>query len=177
MIPDISPNLPIFTRRSCRKYTTQVPSRPLVEQVIQAGLYAPSGHNGQSWLILTIMNPEIQERLRHINAQIMGTDSDPFYGAPVIIIVLGDTTKRTYECDGALALGNMMLEAHRLGMASCWINRAKETFALPEWKEWLRSLNIEADRYEGIGHLALGFADGPLPAPMPRKPHRTLWID
>ena len=138
MIPDISPNLPIFTRRSCRKYTTQVPSRPLVEQVIQAGLYAPSGHNGQSWLILTVMNPEIQERLRHINAQIMGTDSDPFYGAPVIIIVLGDTTKRTYECDGALALGNMMLEAHRLGMASCWINRAKETFALPEWKEWFQ---------------------------------------
>ena len=75
MIPDISPNLPIFTRRSCRKYTTQVPSRPLVEQVIQAGLYAPSGHNGQSWLILTVMNPEIQERLRHINAQIMGTDA------------------------------------------------------------------------------------------------------
>lgn len=167
----------LLSRRSCRKYTQQVPSKELIEKVIEAGLYAPSGHNQQSWLIVAVTNKEIQDRLRKVNAEIFEKDFDTFYGAPVILIVLGNKTKNTYINDGSLALGNMMLAAHELGLASCWINRAKQTFDRAEWKEWLNSIGVDSELYEGIGHLALGYADGPLPAPMPRKPNRVIWVE
>jgi nitroreductase len=115
--------------------------------------------------------------LRKVNAEIWEKPTDPFYGAPVIIIVLADKSKKTYINDGSLVLGNMMLAAHELGLASCWINRAKETFQRPEWQEWLTSIGVDAGRYEGIGHLALGYADGPLPPPLPRKPDRVVWVE
>lgn len=166
----------IFTRRSCRKYTTDVPSEEAINKVIEAGLYAPSGHNQQSWLIIAVLNKGVQQRLRKVNAEIWGKSMDPFYGAPVILIVLADKSKKTYLNDGSLVLGNMMLEAHELGLASCWINRAKETFQRKEWQEWLRTIGVNPEVYEGIGHLALGYADGPLPAPLPRKPGKVLWV-
>lgn len=90
--------------------------------------------------------------------------------------MLADKSKKTYLNDGSLVLGNMMLEAHELGLASCWINRAKETFQREEWQEWLRTIGVNPEVYEGIGHLALGYADGPLPAPLPRKPGKVLWV-
>ena len=100
-------------------------------------MYAPSGHNQQSWLIVVVTEKNVQDRLRKVNAEIWEKPTDPFYGAPVIIIVLADKSKKTYINDGSLVLGNMMLAAHELGLASCWINRAKETFQRPEWQEWL----------------------------------------
>lgn len=167
----------LFSRRSCRKYTNEIPSKELISKVIEAGLYAASGHNCQSWLIIAVTNAEIQKSLRKVNAEIMGTTSDPFYNAPVILVVLADKTQKTYINDGSLALGNMMLAAHESGLASCWINRARETFQRPEWKEWLTTLGVDADKYEGIGNLALGYADGELPTPMPRKSNRVIWVE
>ena len=167
----------IFSRRSCRKFTEQIPSKKLINKVIDAGLYAPSGHNCQSWLIIAITHPEIQKSLRKVNAEIMGVSPDPFYKAPVILVVLANKTKKTYINDGTLALGNMMLAAHELGLASCWINRAYETFQRPEWKNWLNTIGIDSDLYEGIGNLALGYSDGPLPSAPPRKPNRVIWVE
>ena len=72
-------------------------------------------------------------------------------------------------------MGNLMLAAHALGVASCWIHRAKEEFELPEGREILKQLGIEGD-YEGIGHCILGYADCPeLPA-APRKENRVYYI-
>ena len=93
-----------------------------------------------------------------MNAQVMGSNSDPFYGAPVVLIVLANKNYGTYVYDGSLVMGNLMLAAHELGIASCWIHRAKEEFESPEGKQILKDLGITGD-YEGIGHCILGYAD------------------
>ena len=60
---------------------------------------------------------------------------DPFYGAPVVLIVLADRNLTNCVYDGSLVMGNLMLAAHELGIGSCWIHRAKEEFEMPEWKQ------------------------------------------
>lgn len=159
------------TRRSVRKYLQKAVPQELIDQVVEAGTYAASGKGMQPWLVVEVKDPAVRERLRRANARIMGAaeDSDPFYGAPVCLIVLGERSNPNHVYDATLMLGNMMLAAHALGLGSCWINRAREEFDTPEWQEWLRSIGVEGD-YEGIGHLILGYPDGPLRPAKPRKP-------
>lgn len=109
------------------------------------------------------------------NADIMGSNTDPFYGAPVILIVLGKKDWPTHVYDGSLVMGNLMLAAHDLGIGSCWIHRAKEEFESDWGKKLLKSLGIE-DEYEGIGHCALGYVDGDYPDVIPRKENRVFYI-
>lgn len=160
----------MLTRRSVRKYQDKPVPQELIDQVIEAGTYAASGRGMQPWKIIQLDEPAVRERLRRANALLMGAspEADPFYGAPVWLIVLGERQNPNHVYDGTLLMGNMMLAAHALGLGSCWINRAREEFDMPEWKEWLRSIGIEGD-YEGIAHLALGWPDGPLPKAKPRK--------
>ena len=108
-------------------------------------------------------------------AEIMGVDSDPFYGAPVVLIVLADKARPTYVYDGSLVMGNLMLAAHAEGIGSCWIHRAKEEFESAEGKAFLKSLGIEGD-YEGIGHCVLGYTDGEEPKAMPRKENYVYYV-
>lgn len=165
------------TRRSVRKFRPDAVPAGLVDQVIEAGTFAASGHDRQPWVVIAVTNPDVCARLSALNATFFdGSVKDPFYGAPVILIVLANRRTPTYLYDGSLVLGNMMLAAHSLGLASCWIHRAKQEFETPEWREWLAGLGIEGD-YEGIGHLALGYADGPLPAARPRKASRVYRVD
>ena len=110
-----------------------------------------------------------------MNAKFMGADIDPFYGAPVVLIVLADKSRPTYLYDGSLVMGNLMLEADALGIGSCWIHRAKEEFESEEGKEILKSLGIEGD-YEGIGHCVLGYADCPAPKAAPRKDSYVYYV-
>ena len=161
----------LLTRRSVRKYQPTPVPQELLDRIIEAGTYAASGKSQQPWLIIQVTDPEVQARLRRDNARFMGADpgADPFYGAPVYLIVLAERANRNHVYDGTLVMGNMMLAAHALGLGTCWINRAREEFDTPEWQAWLRSLGIEGD-YEGIGHLSVGYAEGePRPA-KPRKP-------
>lgn len=161
----------LLTRRSVRKYKSTPVPQELLDRIIEAGTYAASGKSQQPWIIVQVTEPAVMERLRRVNAQIMGVaeDADPFYGAPVYLIVLAERQNKNHVYDGTLVMGNMMLAAHALGLGTCWINRAREEFDMPEWQEWLRSLGIEGD-YEGIGHLSVGYAEGePRPA-KPRKP-------
>ncbi len=161
----------LLTRRSVRKYQSTPVPQELLDRIIEAGTYAASGKSQQPWIIIQVTEPGVMERLRRVNAQIMGVaeDADPFYGAPVYLIVLAERQNKNHVYDGTLVMGNMMLAAHALGLGTCWINRAREEFDMPEWQEWLRSLGIEGD-YEGIGHLSVGYAEGePRPA-KPRKP-------
>ena len=119
---------------------------------------------------------ELRDKLSKMNAEVMGTVSDPFYGAPVVLVVLADKSRPTYVYDGSLVMGNLMLAAHELGIASCWIHRAKEEFESPEGKEILRSLGIEGD-YEGIGHCILGYADMEAPKAAPRKENYVYFAE
>ena len=117
----------------------------------------------------------MRDRLSKMNAEIMGADIDPFYGAPVVLIVLADRSMPTYIYDGCLVMGNLMLAAHALGIGSCWIHRAREEFDSPDGKKILADLGIQGD-YEGIGHCILGYIDGDYPEPKPRKENWSYTI-
>ena len=157
-------------RRSIRKFKPDMPAKEDLEQIIEAGLYAANGMGKQATITIAVTNKKLRDRLSAINAKIGGWKEgfDPFYGAPVVLVVLADKSMPTYIYDGTLVMGNLMLEAHALGVDSCWIHRAKEEFESEEGREILKSLGIEGD-YEGIGHCILGYVDGEEPQCHPRK--------
>lgn len=162
------------TRRSCRDFKSTPVPKELLEKVLRAGTYAATGMGRQSPIIIAVTDPELRNRISKMNAGIMGSSNDPFYGAPVILIVLAAKSAFTYLYDGSLVMGNLMLAAHACGLASCWIHRAKEEFESPEGKSILHELGITGE-YEGIGHCAIGYANSPLPEPKPRKPDYIYW--
>lgn len=166
----------LLTRRSVRSYKPDPVPKELLDQILEAGSYAPSGNGKQPVIVLAVTNKAVRDQLSKLNASIMGKDTDPFYGAPVVLVVLADRERRTYLYDGSLVMGNLMQAAHALGLGSCWIHRAKEEFELPEGKELLRSLGIEGD-YEGIGHCIVGYAAGEEPKAAPRKEKFAYRID
>ena len=165
-------------RRSVRKFKGDMPSQDLVDEVIEAGLYAPSGKGQQSAIIIAVTNKDVRERLRKDNVKIGGwqDDFDPFYGAPVILIVLGKKDWPTHVYDGSLVMGNLMNAAQAVGLGSIWIHRAKEEFEMPEYKQLLLDLGIDGE-WEGIGHCALRYADGPVAEAAPRKDSRVYRVE
>lgn len=161
------------TRRSVRSYKPDAVPNVLLDRIVEAGLWAASGMNRQSVVILKITDKALRDELSKMNAAVMGRDGDPFYGAPVVFVVLADKSMPTYIYDGSLALGNMMLEAHECGLGSCWIHRAKEEFETPEGKAILERFGVKGD-FEGIGHLIVGYTDGEYPAAKTRNPGRVF---
>ncbi len=144
---------------------------------MRAGTYAPTGMNRQSPIIICVTNKKIRDRLSKLNAQILGNENiDPFYGAPVVLIVLAERKYKTCIYDGSLVMGNLMNAAWSLGIGSCWIHRAKEEFETEEGKQILASLGITGD-YEGIGHCILGYIDGEIPESLPRKENYIFYLD
>lgn len=177
----------IKARRSCRAFSSQMPPHHLIAQVCEAGTWAPTGHGKQSPLIIAVSRRDLRDRLSAINARIWNTlkiqrreppteNFDPFYGAPVVLVVLADRNVPTCLHDGCAVLTNMAVAAHSLGLASCWIHRAKEEFLSPEGKAILKELGIEG-HYEGIGHLILGYPSKDIPAPLPRKTDYIRWVE
>lgn len=164
------------TRRSIRGFKADMIPEEILNRIIEAGTWAATGRNRQSPIIIKVTNKELRDRLSRLNAEIMGTDTDPFYGAPVVLIVLADKSAPTYIYDGSLVMGNLMLAAHSLGIGSCWIHRAKEEFECREGKEFLKSLGIEGD-YEGIGHCVLGYVDGEYPETKKRKENWVYTVE
>ena len=159
-------------RRSCRRYKDDPIPAEILDRILEAGTYAATGMGKQSPIMIAVTDRAMRDRLSKMNAAVMGADNDPFYGAPVVIVVLADRRIGTYLYDGSLVMGNLMNAAHSLGIASCWIHRAKEEFESEEGKEILKSLGIEGD-YEGIGHCVLGYAAAEPNTPAPRKAN---WI-
>lgn len=164
------------TRRSVRKYKQDMVPREMIDKIVTAGTYAASAMNKQSPIIIAVTNKEIRDNLSKLNAEIMGVNNDPFYGAPVVLIVLADKNWGNRVYDGSLVMGNLMLAAHELGIGSCWIHRAKEEFERPEGKAILDALGLEGE-YEGIGHCVLGYTEGDLPKALPRKENYVYYIE
>ena len=160
----------IINRRSVRKYKTDMIPRDIIERIVEAGTYAANGRGHQASIILAVTNKELRDRLSEMNRKIGGWDEgfDPFYGAPVVLVVLAEKDWPTHVYDGSLVMGNLMLAAHSLGLGSCWIHRAKETFEREEGKAILKELGIEGD-YEGIGNCVIGYAKEPAKDAAPRK--------
>ncbi len=165
-------------RRSIRKFKDEMVPKADIEQIIEAGLYAPSGRNRQAVIIVAVTNKEVRNRFSEINCQIGGWQEgfDPFYNAPVVLIVLADKSVPTYVYDGSLVMENLMLASHSLGIGSCWIHRAKQEFEMPEYQQFLKELGVEGD-YEGIGHCVIGYADGEFPKAPERKDNRVFFVE
>ena len=163
-------------RRSIRKYRQDMIPQDILEQIIEAGLYAANGMGYQNTIIIQVTNKELRNEISKLNCRIGGWKEgfDPFYGAPAILIVLAkkDWANRVY--DGSLVMGNLMLAAHGLGIGSCWIHRAKEEFETEWGRGFLKSLGIEGE-YEGIGHCALGYAENDSPKAPARKENRVFY--
>jgi len=165
----------LLTRRSIRQYKQDPIPEEVLGKILEAGTYAPTGMNKQAPIIIAVTNREMRDRLSQMNAAVMGTNTDPFYGAPVVLVVLANKDVRTAVYDGSLVMGNLMLAAHELGVGSCWIHRAKEMFESEEGKAILKDLGIEGN-YEGIGNCILGYADCPAPEARPRKENYVYYI-
>lgn len=165
----------IRSRRSCRSYLpTQITEEEL-SAVLEAGTYAASAMGRQSARILVVQDPADRALLTRMNAAVMGTDSDPMYGAPTILVVLADANARNAVQDGSLVMGNLMLAAASLGLGSCWINRAREMFDTPEGKALLRRWGVEGD-WIGVGNCILGYPAADPKSAAPRKPDYILRV-
>ena len=155
-------------RRSVRGFKDEQISNEQLDEILKAGMYAPTGRGRQAPIMVVVQDKETRELISKMNREIMGAEYDPFYNAPTIIIVLADKTIPTYLYDGSLVMGNLMNGAYAIGVDSCWIHRAREEFESEEGKALLKKWGITGE-YEGIGHVALGYRVDALPEPKPRK--------
>jgi hypothetical protein len=165
-------------RRSIRKFKSDMVSKKDIDEIIDAGLYAANGMGRQAVITVAVTNKKLRDKIVKDNCRIGGWDEsfDPFYNAPVILIVLAEKDWRNRVYDGSLVIGNMMLAAHSLGLGSIWIHRAKEEFEMDEYKKMLKDIGVKGE-WEGIGHCAIGYIDGDIPKPAPRKENRVYFVN
>lgn len=165
----------IKTRRSCRAYTAQQVEPEKLKAILEAGTWAASGMGRQAPKIVVLTDAAEIAELERMNAEVLGNpEAHPFYGAPTVCVVLTDPEVNTCVEDGALVMGNLMLAAHSLGVASCWIHRARQEFDSPAGKALLKKWGVN-ERYIGVGHCILGYAAQELPAPKPRKDDYVIY--
>ena len=164
----------LLSRRSTKAYQDTPVPEDLLDKVLQAGLYAPTGRNNQNVVCVAVTNKVVRDQLSKMNAQVMGAENDPFYGAPCVIVVLADATGTTWVEDGSLVLGNMLNAAHSLGLGNCWVHRARQMFDSQEGKALLKQWGIP-EHYQGIGNCILGYA-ATEPAAKPRKEGRIIKV-
>ena len=156
------------TRRSIRAYKPFQITDDELQAVLRAGTFAPTAHGQQSPFIVAVQNVAMCDQLRRMNAEVMGVTTDPYYGAPTIVLVFVPEDNRNGVQDGSCVLQNMMLAAHSVGLGSCWINREAEMFATDEGKGLMKRMGLP-DGLRGVGALALGYAASAPAAPKPRK--------
>ena len=166
----------IVSRRSVKSYKNKMVEKELIDKVIRAGMYAPSGKNLQSPIIIAITNKQVRDKLSKTLMETRGINIDPFYNAPVVIVVLANKNVSTYLYDGSCVMENMLIQAHSLGLGACWIHHAKQVFETEYGKEFLKGLGID-DNYEGIGHLILGYGEVINKNQIPRKDNYVYYVE
>lgn len=158
----------LLERRSVRGYKKDLVPTDVLDEILEAGKYAPSGMGQQKTLMVVTQDPELVAKLSRMNADVMGSTNDPFYGAPTVVIVFVDSEQVTCVENGSLVMGNLMNAAHALGVDSCWIHRAREVFDSEEGKALKAEWGVP-ESYVGIGHCVLGYRSGEYPEAKARK--------
>ncbi|MCJ7834059.1 nitroreductase [Cuneatibacter sp. NSJ-177] len=155
-------------RRSIRKYKPEQVSEELLNAVLEAGTYAPTAMGRQDPVMVVVQDPALRQKISEMNRKVAGSNSDPYYGAPTIILVLADGTHPNFIQDCSCVLANLMNAAYAAGLGSCWINRELEMFDSPEGKALLAEWGLP-ENFRGVGACALGYPDQELPEPKTRK--------
>lgn len=165
----------LISRRSVRSYNSVPVDNNILDKILDAGMYAPSGMNRQDVIFVCVNDAETVTFLSKLNASVTGNSNDPFYGAKTVIMVLADRTCFTYLEDGSLAMGNLLNAAHAMGVESCWIHRAKEVSECEQGRAFLKKIGVP-DNYIGIGNCILGYTDSVYPDAKPRNKNRIFKI-
>lgn len=165
----------IITRRSIRSFKPDPIEKEKLDAILEAGTYAPTAMGRQAPVMVVVTDPDMIDKMEKINARFTAGEH-PFYGAKTVIVVLADTRLSANNAmqDGSLVMGNLMLAAHSLGVDSCWINRATETFKTPEGIELLKKWGLD-ENFVGVGNCVLGYRDCEYPEPKPRKKDYVIW--
>lgn len=159
----------LLKRRSIRKFKSEQITEAELDAVLEAGVYAPTAMGLQSPLIVAVQNKDDIEKMRRANARVLGRpEADPFYGAPTVVVVFADGENPNGVQDASLVMGNLLNAAHAVGLGSCWINRAKEVFELPDGRALMEKWGI-GDKWVGVGNCILGYADCDEPKPIERR--------
>ncbi|SHJ56282.1 nitroreductase [Parasporobacterium paucivorans] len=163
-------------RRCVRSYKNEQIKEEELEQILEAGMYAPCGMGAQSPVMVVIQNKDLIRKISQMNALVMGkTGVDPFFGAPTLVIVFADSSRMTYVEDGALVMGNLMNAAHAIGVDSCWVHRARQVFETEEGRALMMGWGLDSN-YVGIGDCLLGYRDGEYPEAKPRKDNFVIRV-
>ena len=166
----------LLNRRSVRIFNDKPVTEEELQQILQAGLYAPSARGEQNAIFVVIRDEQTLKELVAENARIMGKpDADPFYGAKTVILVVGNNTPNVVY-DGSCAIDNMLNAAWSLGVGTCWIHRARQEVETDFGKALLKKAGLPEGDYVGVGHIALGHFDGQAPEAKPRKDGRVYRI-
>ena len=165
----------IITRRSVKKYRPEQIKAEELDAVLEAGLYAPSGMGAQSPVMVAVQDRETMDQIVRMNAAVMGTDANPYYDAPTVILVFGPSDRRTFVEDASCVLENMMLAAHSIGLGSSWIHREKEMFGTEEGKALMKKWGVP-EGHTGVGALSLGYPDGEPKEAAPRREGRIIYV-
>lgn len=181
----------IHARRSIRKYQDKQVPRDVLEQIIEAGLRAPSAMNRQPWHLTVVRGRAHTDR---INAELkaavgrmpenrykslVGKESYyAGYKAPTLILVSADPAASLMgEADCACLLQNIFLAAHSLGVGSCWINQLGSVCGEPGFRALLDSLGVPSANFV-YGTAALGYAaDDANPKEPPRRQGTVNWVE
>lgn len=189
----------IMTRRSTRKYTDKMPEKTLIEQVIEAGRYAPSGANSQTTHLLVFTDRGVLRRLAELvqeefakmeitedmyislKASISASKKGNYafhYNAPVLIVTANKKGYGNAIADSSCVLENMMIAANALDLGSCWINQLHWLDGDERIREFLERYGLGEDETV-TGGLILGGAEGGLPnrTPLERKGNPVTWAD
>ena len=165
----------IKTRRSTRGFKPDSIPEDLLDAVLEAGTYAPTGMNRQSPVIIAVSDKKYREKLSKLNAAIMGVDKDPYYGAPTVVLVLADPSASTFVEDGSCVLENMMLAAASLELGSVWVHREREIFDSENGKALLREWGLD-ETLRGVGSIALGYPASEPGEPAKRKDNYVVIV-
>jgi nitroreductase len=178
----------IKSRRSIRQFKPNQLKEADLAAILEAGCYAPSAMNGQSWHFTVVRNQELLDRMSvQVRELIKDIDSprikerlkDPnwqaFYRAPAMVVVSGQREAKFHQTDCAAATQNMLLAAASLGIGSCWIGIVAQLFESPQGTQFAQELMIP-EGYQPLYAVALGYPDGEPPQAAPRKEDAVRYI-
>ncbi len=185
------------TRHAIRRFQKKQVEEDVLQQILTAGLYAPSAGNNQYSRIVVCQDSEINEKLGRISRYMMFKDKDPksvshsvsadqpsimddftimngFYDAPTVLTIF--TRSSQYSHDDAAMIGeNILLAAHFLGLGACYIGRTGEVFATEYGQQLRKEWGVPEDMV-AVCNILIGYIDGPIPSSKPRKEGRIIRV-